>query len=118
MSQTFRHGSGSSDVLHAILKESDSFRRVFGHSKGALVISNAMLDLPEEKTRNSEVVTFGCPVDESTPSAGYEQFPGMWNWLGSLNAWGNQAEHPPWTSHSTNTGWPLSMEIAQLSRGL
>ncbi|ABE34436.1 hypothetical protein Bxe_B1528 [Paraburkholderia xenovorans LB400] len=83
MSQTFRHGSGSSDVLHAILKD-----------------------------------TFGCPVDESTPSAGYEQFPGMWNWLGSLNAWGNQAEHPPWTSHSTNTGWPLSMEIAQLSRGL
>ncbi|EIF33952.1 PE-PPE domain-containing protein [Burkholderia sp. Ch1-1] len=114
----FRHGSGSSDVLHAILKESDSFKRVFGHSKGALVISNAMLDLPAEKTRNIEVVTFGCPVDESTPSAGYEQFLGVWDWLGSLNAWGNKAEHHPWTSHSTNTGWPLSMEIAQLSHDL
>ncbi|WP_454873769.1 hypothetical protein [Paraburkholderia xenovorans] len=82
------------------------------------MISNTMLDLPEEKTRNIEVVTFGCPVDESTPSAGYEQFLGMWDWLGRLNAWGNKAEHHPWTSHSTNTGWPLSMEIAQLSRGL
>ena len=38
----FRHGSGSSDVLHAVLKDAPNLNRVVGHSKGALVIENAI----------------------------------------------------------------------------
>src|SRR5215475_2733291 len=39
---TFRYGSGSSDVLHALLEHRDArFRLLVGHSKGALQINNA-----------------------------------------------------------------------------
>ena len=38
----FRSGSPESDVLHQILKEASRIRRLYGHSKGALCIANAV----------------------------------------------------------------------------
>jgi len=75
----FRRGSGSSDVLHAILMEAPHIRRVFGHSKGALVIENAVNDIVID---GLQVVTFGCPIGERTPGAHYSQFLGLIDPLG------------------------------------
>jgi len=41
-----QRGSGSPDVLHAVLSEVPKIWRLFGHSKGALVIANAVGSLP------------------------------------------------------------------------
>jgi hypothetical protein len=112
----FRHGSGSSDVLHAVLKEVPNFNRIFGHSKGALVIENALLSLPREATEQLHVVTFGCPISEDTPAASYSQFLGLIDGLGLLNSWGNRPETLLPTHHSTNTGIPLSMPVSLLTR--
>jgi hypothetical protein len=45
----FQTGSGSSDVLHALMKRI-TFKRVVGHSKGALSIANAVRSLESEHT--------------------------------------------------------------------
>src|SRR5262245_9662059 len=48
----FRYGSGSSDVLHALLEyRVTPFRLLVGHSKGALQINNAIQSLPAERTQ-------------------------------------------------------------------
>ena len=112
----FQRGNGSSDVLHAILKEVTNISRVFGHSKGALVIENAILSLPRETTERLKVVTFGCPIAEDTPTAGYSQFLGVIDGLGLLNSWGNPPETVVPTHHSTNTSIPLSMPVSLLTR--
>ncbi len=112
----FRRGSGSSDVLHSILKESENIDHVFGHSKGALAIGNAIHDLPEKTTARLRVTTFGCPIEEDAPGAAYLQFLGLIDQLGLLNSWGNHPEVRPFTHHSTNTAIPLSMPVSLLTR--
>src|SRR6516164_315336 len=48
----FRYGSGSSDVLHALLEHRVTpFRLLVGHSKGALQINNAIQSLPVGTSR-------------------------------------------------------------------
>ena len=112
----FRHGSGSSDVLHAVLKDAPNLNRVVGHSKGALVIENAIHGLPREATERLHVVTLGCPIDEGTPTANYSQFLGLFDGLGLLNSWGNRPETTIPSHHSTNTRLPLSMPVSLLTR--
>jgi len=113
----FRRGSGSSDVLHAILKELPSINQVLGHSKGALVIKNAINDLPSETTARLHIVTFGCPIDEAAPKvARYHQVLGRLDWLGWLNAWGNPPGVEILSHHSTNTWIALSMPVTSLTR--
>jgi hypothetical protein len=112
----FRRGSGSSDVLHSILDRAPNIERIFGHSKGALVIENALFDLPPETTERLQVTTLGCPISEETPAGGYAQFLGLFDWLGFLNSWGNQAETMLATHHSTNTAIPYSMRVSSLTR--
>jgi hypothetical protein len=112
----FQRGSGSSDVLHAILEEVPTITGVFGHSKGALVIENSILSLPEETTQRLHIVTFGCPIGETTPTAGYCQFLGLIDGLGVLNSWGNRPEMLFLAHHSTNTSIPFSMPVAVLAR--
>jgi len=112
----FQRGSGSSDVLHAILKEVPNLYRLFGHSKGALVIENAIRSLPRETTQRLHVVTFECVIEEDTPTAGYSQFLGLIDGLGLLNSWGNRPETLIPTHHSTNTSIPLSVPVSLLAR--
>jgi hypothetical protein len=62
----FRYGSGSSDVLHALLEHRVTpFRLLVGHSKGALQINNAIQSLPAKRTQGLRVVTLGCPIGEN-----------------------------------------------------
>jgi hypothetical protein len=112
----FRCGSGSSDALHAILKDVPHIDRVFGHSKGALVIKNAIESLPRETTQRLHVVTFGCRITEDTPAALYSQFLGLIDGIGLLNSWGNPPETLIPAHHSTNTSIPLSMSVSVLTR--
>jgi hypothetical protein len=109
----FRRGSGSSDVLHAILQEAPQIRRIFGHSKGALVIENAVNDI---NTHGLQIVTFGCPIGERRPPTRYAQFLGSIDPLGLLNSWGNCPETVIPTHHSTNTMIPPSMGVTHLAR--
>jgi hypothetical protein len=112
----FRCGSESSDALHAILKDVPHVDRLFGHSKGAWVIKNAIESLPPETTQRLHVVTFGCRITEDTPAALYSQFLGLIDGIGLLNSWGNPAETLIPAHHSTNTSIPLSMPVSVLTR--
>jgi hypothetical protein len=110
----FRRGSGSSDVLHALLRLANNFTTLVGHSKGALVIGNAIADLPDGCLERLHIMTFGCVIAENTHVKRYDQFLGTFDALGFLNSGGNHAEHsiPAW--HSTNTESSLSMRVEQL----
>jgi hypothetical protein len=112
----FRRGSGSCDVLRAILKDVPHIDRVFGHSKGAWVIKNAIESLPRKTTQRLHVVTFGCRIAEDTPTTRYSQFLGLIDGLGLLNSWGNPLETLIPAHHSTNTSIPLSMSVSVLTR--
>jgi len=112
----FRRCSGPSDVLHAILKDVPHIDRVFGHSKGALVIKNAIESLPRETTQRLHIVTFGCRIAEDTPTTRYSQFLGLIDGVGLLNSWGNPPETLIPAHHSTNTSIPLSMSVSVLTR--
>ena len=109
----FRTGCGSSDVLHALM-EALPFECVVGHSKGALSISNALHALAPDKTKGLQVITLGCPIAEDSPGAHYDQFLGLFDALGALNAWGNRPNAWLPTDHSTNASLPLSMHAQQL----
>src|SRR6202047_5023494 len=111
-----RRGRGASDVLHAIMKDVPHIDRVFGHSKGALVIKNAIESLPQETTQRLHVVTFGCRITEDTPAALYSQFLGRIDGIGLLSSWGNPPETLIPAHHSTNTSIPLSMPVSVLTR--
>lgn len=113
----FRHGCGSSDVLHALMRDrATPFSTVIGHSKGALAIGNALRTLDAEKTAGLKIVTLGCPIAEELEGATYHQFLGLFDALGQLNMWGHQpsAWIPTW--HSTNPALPPAMEAGDLSR--
>jgi hypothetical protein len=115
----FQRGNGSSDVLHAILKDTAQIERLYGHSKGALVIENAIADLPKERTAALQIVTFGCAIDGTTPARDYRQILGVIDGLGFLNSWGSWARMPIvlTPSHHSTNGWiALSMPVARLAR--
>jgi hypothetical protein len=70
----FRHGSGSSDVLHALMQHrKPPFKLLIGHSKGALQIGNAILSLASERTDGLRVVTLGCPIAQNVDGVDYFQ---------------------------------------------
>ena len=112
----FRHGSGSSDVLHALLEHrATPFRLLVGHSKGALQINNALQSLAAERTQGLRVVTLGCPIAENVPGVDYRQYLGLFDALGQLNAWGHRPEHWPPTWHSTNPALPPAMAAGEMT---
>jgi hypothetical protein len=110
----FEHGSGSSDVLHAILEKGSGIRRLFGHSKGALVIENAVDGLEAATLEPLEIVTFGCPIAEQPP-AKYRQILGWFDALGLLNSWGNVPDMLIPAQHTTNSWLPLSVPVTWLT---
>jgi hypothetical protein len=109
----FRTGSGSSDVLHAVMQER-SLKCLVGHSKGALAIHNALGSLDPSKTQGLNIVTLGCPIAEDISGATYHQYLGLFDALGQLNAWGNQPDDWVPTDHSTNASLPFSMPVETL----
>jgi hypothetical protein len=112
----FRYGSGSSDVLHALLEHRVTpFRLLVGHSKGALQINNAIQSLPAERTQGLRVVTLGCPIGENVAGVDYHQYLGLFDALGQLNAWGHWPEYWPPTWHSTNPVLPPAMAVGEMA---
>ncbi|WP_407114726.1 hypothetical protein [Bradyrhizobium sp. LMG 9283] len=106
----FRHGSGSSDVLHALLFHRDApFKLLVGHSKGALQIGNAIRSLPPDRTHELQVVTLGCPISTDVEGVSYYQYLGLFDALGQLNMWGHRPNQWPPTWHSTNPNLPPAM---------
>ncbi|TGP46505.1 hypothetical protein EN873_39105 [bacterium M00.F.Ca.ET.230.01.1.1] len=99
----FRRGSGSSDVLHALLTYREApFKLLVGHSKGALQIGNAIRSLAPERTHALRVVTLGCPIASNVDGVSYYQYLGLYDALGQLNMWGNLPDRWTPTWHSTN----------------
>ncbi len=111
----FRRGSPESDVLHDILEAAPQIVRLYGHSKGALCIENAIRSLPRERTSGLEVTTFGCVIKEEC-DADFDQVLGRWDGLGRLNSWGNWPERWIEAWHSTNTLLPLAMPVSRLTK--
>jgi hypothetical protein len=106
----FRNGSGSSDVLHALLLHRKApFKLLVGHSKGALQIGNAIRSLPPERTDGLDVVTLGCPISTDVKGVNYYQYLGLFDALGQLNMWGHRPDQWPLTWHSTNPLLPPAM---------
>jgi hypothetical protein len=105
----------SSGVMHALLESMPTINRVFGHSKGAVAIKNALHSLPPETTRRLHVVTFGWSMPEDIPTAGYSQFLGRMDKLGRVHSWCNPSPLIP-THHGTNTSIPHSMPVSILTR--
>jgi hypothetical protein len=106
----FRFGSGSSDVLHDLLRYREKpFEILVGHSKGALQIANAIEALPPEKTEGLSVVTLGCPIDPNVEGVSYHQYLGLFDALGQLNMWGNQPTEWTPTWHTTDPLLPPAM---------
>src|SRR5271165_6450131 len=62
----FPSGTPESDILHAILKAAPQIKQLYGHSKGALRLRNAIRNLPPERYADLHVTTFGCVVVEET----------------------------------------------------
>lgn len=113
----YRHGSGSSDVLHSLLLHSPGqFRMVVGHSKGALQIGNALRSLPPDRTHGLDVVTLGCPVARDAPGGVYRQYLGLFDLLGQLNSWWHRPDVWPLTWHSTNPAFPPEMPAGAYAR--
>ncbi|QGP78517.1 hypothetical protein [Sphingobium sp. CAP-1] len=113
----FRHGSGSSDVLHAIMRYRDlPLKTLIGHSKGALQIGNAIQSLPRERVEGLTVVTLGCPIAENVTGVAFHQYLGLFDALGQLNMWGNQPDE--WVSswHTTNPMLPPAMHAGPLTQ--
>ena len=112
----FRFGSGSSDVLHALmLHRKPPFKLLIGHSKGALQIGNAILSLAPECTRGLRVVTLGCPIAQSVDGVDYFQYLGLLDALGQLNMWGHWPTTWTDTWHSTNPRLPPAMDAGRLA---
>jgi hypothetical protein len=109
----FRSGSPESDILHDILAHTPRIKRLYGHSKGALCIQNAIRSLPSERYRDLHVTTFGCVIQEET-DADYDQVLGRIDGLGQLNSWGNWPEQWIGSWHSTNSMLPATMPVIDL----
>ena len=114
----FRHGSGSADVLHTLMRDRPSpFKLLVGHSKGALQIGNALRSLDPDRTRGVRVVTLGCPIAKDAPGAVYHQYLGLIDALGQLNMWGHWPDHWPPTWHTTNPSLPPAMAAGPIAKG-
>jgi hypothetical protein len=112
----FRHGSGSSDVLHALLIHRKApFKLLVGHSKGALHIGNAIQSLPPERTQGLHVVTLSCPIAVDVKGANYYQYLGLFDALGQLNMWGHWPDYWAPTWHTTNPMLPPAMAAGKYS---
>jgi hypothetical protein len=111
--ETFETGSPESDVLHALLRRTDRIQRLYGHSKGALCIENALRSLPSGRTAALHVTTFGCVIREDT-KATYHQVLGTIDVLGQLNSWFNQPDRWIDSWHTTNTMLPRPMPVTAL----
>jgi hypothetical protein len=112
----FRYGSGSSDVLHALLENREPpLKLLVGHSKGALQINNAIQSLSPERTQGLRVVTMGCPIAPDVEGVRYFQYLGLFDALGQLNMWGNQPSEWVATWHSTDPWLPPAMAAGDLT---
>ncbi|MBW7962465.1 hypothetical protein [Bradyrhizobium sp. BR 10261] len=111
--EAFQSGNPESEILHEILANAKQIKRLYGHSKGALCIQNAVRSLTTEHTRQLHITTFGCVIQEET-DADYNQVMGDIDGLGQLNSWGNWPEHWIKSWHSTNSLLPLTMPVADL----
>jgi len=108
----FEHGSGSSDVLHALLSEPGiRLKTLIGHSKGALVIKNAIRSLEGFGARKPTIVTLGCAIKEEVEGARYHQYLGWFDLLGLLNSWGNPPDERPPSTHTTNPYLPCALPV-------
>jgi len=104
------------DEVHALLEHrATPFRLLVGHSKGALQIDNAIRSLPAKKTRGLQIVTLGCPIGEEIDGVDYQQYLGLFDALGKINAWGRRPNHWPATWHSTNPALPPAMAAGELT---
>jgi hypothetical protein len=113
----YRKGSGSSDVLHALMQElPGQFKILVGHSKGALQIGNALYSLPEGRTDGLHVVTLGCPIAQDAPGASYYQYLGLYDALGQLNMWGHWPDQWVQSWHTTNPWLPPAMAAGELTQ--
>ncbi|QGZ58627.1 hypothetical protein [Paraburkholderia acidiphila] len=112
----FITGNPASDVLHSILERAPAINTLLGHSKGALVISNALRSLGADVTKRLWVATFGCAISESVAVKHYEQYLGILDALGALNSWGHSPDHLVFTHHSTNIAIAFAMPVAILTR--
>jgi len=111
--EAFQTGNPESEILHAILDRTEAITRLYGHSKGALCIQNAVRSLSPQRQRQLHVTTFGCVIQEET-DADYNQIMGSIDGLGQLNSWGNWPEQWIRSWHSTNSMLPLTMPVADL----
>jgi hypothetical protein len=100
-------------VLHQILEQAPQIERLYGHSKGALCIQNAIRGLSADRYEKLHVTTFGCVIQEET-GADYNQIMGDVDALGQINSWGNWPEQWIKSWHSTNSLLPLTMPVADL----
>jgi hypothetical protein len=113
----FRHGSGSSDVLHALLIYREApFKLLVGHSKGALQIGNAIRSLPPQRTSGLRVVTLGCPIATNVEDVSYYQYLGLFDALGQVNMWAHWPDQWPPTWHTTNPMLPPAMAAGQYTK--
>ncbi|SHJ30291.1 hypothetical protein SAMN05444159_0247 [Bradyrhizobium lablabi] len=113
----YRYGSAASDDVHAILKAVPTITRLVGHSKGALAIENALRSLATSHAEGISVFTLGCVIEEEFPKNRYQQSLGWLDALGTLNSLGKLTsggrapERPTLADHSTNSLFPLSMQV-------
>ena len=108
-----RYGSGSSDVLHALIEHRVTpFRLLVGHST-----ADQQCDpIPSRRTDTGlRVVTLGCPIGENVAGVDYHQYLGLFDALGQLNAWGHWPEYWPPTWHSTNPVLPPAMAAGEMA---
>jgi hypothetical protein len=113
----FQYGSGSSDVLHALMEQrAKTFKIAVGHSKGALQIGNGLRSLDGLLTKGMHIVTLGCPIAEEIENANYHQYLGIFDALGQLNMWGNCPSEWVRSWHSTNPFLPPAMAAGTLTR--
>lgn len=111
--ERFPGGTQESDIVHAILKAAPQIKRLYGHSKGAFCLRNAIRNLPPERYADLHVTTFGCVVAEET-LVNYNQILGTIDGLGQLNSWGALPELWINAWHSTNTLLPMTMHVGEL----
>ena len=89
----------------------DFLRTMIGHSKGALVIKNAIRSVTDFEARDATIVTLGCPIDEECKGVRHCQYLGLFDLLGQLNGWGNLPDDWPPSTHTTDPYLPLALPM-------
>jgi hypothetical protein len=109
----FQRGSPESDILHKLLRSTERITELYGHSKGALCIEDALRSLPSGRAGALHVTTFGCVIGEDS-GADYHQVLGTLDTLGQLNSWFHEPDQWIDSWHTTNTMLPRPMPVEQL----